>query len=66
MVGGLSLTDVLLIIPYLVTGTAPVVYLAAVRRLAAILPVLLVASLGCGYTFVGYEAPAAWYSPSTN
>ena len=32
------------------------VYLAAVRRLAAILPVLLVASLGCGYTLVGYGA----------
>jgi hypothetical protein len=33
-----------------------VVYLAAVRRLAAILPVLLVALLGCGYTLVGYDA----------
>ena len=32
------------------------VYLAAVRRLAAIFPVLLVASLGCGYTLVGYDA----------
>jgi hypothetical protein len=33
-----------------------VVYLAAVRRLAAIFPALLVVSLGCGYTLVGYEA----------
>jgi hypothetical protein len=33
-----------------------VVYLAAVRRLAAILPALLAASLGCGYTLVGYDA----------
>ena len=32
------------------------VYLAAVRGLAAILPVLLAASLGCGYTLVGYDA----------
>ena len=32
------------------------VYLAAVRGLAAILPVLFVASLGCGYTLVGYDA----------
>ena len=32
------------------------VYLAAVRWIVATLPVLLVASLGCGYTLVGYGA----------
>ena len=32
------------------------VYLAAVRRFAAILPVLFAACLGCGYTLVGYDA----------
>jgi len=33
-----------------------VVYLAAVRRIAAILPALLAATLGCGYSWVGYRA----------
>ncbi len=32
------------------------VYLAAVRWLAATLLALLAASLGCGYSVVGYEA----------
>jgi hypothetical protein len=33
-----------------------VVYLAAVRRLAAIFPALVVVALGCGYTLVDYDA----------
>ena len=32
------------------------VYLAAVKRIAAILSALVAASLGCGYTFAGYDA----------
>jgi hypothetical protein len=33
-----------------------VVYLAAVRRIAAIFPLLLLTSAGCGYALVGYQA----------
>jgi hypothetical protein len=36
-------------------GVDLVVYLGAVRWLAPILPLLFAASLGCGYTLVGYD-----------